>query len=91
MILNRVAWFVAMIFYIVGVLMTTKQGDTLEYHDRFESFYSCNVVKPGVFGAGASFALTSIVLEIVYLVVTQQRIDKTTSDPSRQPSNIAMC
>ncbi|KAK1414351.1 hypothetical protein QVD17_30095 [Tagetes erecta] len=89
--LSWVAWFVAMIFYIFGVLMTTKQGDTLEYVDGFESYYSCNVVKPGIFGAGASFALTSVILENVYLVVSQQQNDKTTSDPSTQPSNVAMC
>ncbi|XP_021999602.1 uncharacterized protein LOC110896792 isoform X2 [Helianthus annuus] len=32
--------------------------------------------------AGASFALTSIVLEVVYLVVAQHQTEKTASDPS---------
>ncbi|KAI3712114.1 hypothetical protein L1987_70663 [Smallanthus sonchifolius] len=69
--LSWVAWFMAMIFYAVGLIMMKNQEDTFEYRDDFQSYYKCNVVKPGIFGAGASFALTSVVLEIVYSVVTQ--------------------
>ncbi|KAI3815069.1 hypothetical protein L1987_14723 [Smallanthus sonchifolius] len=90
--LSWVAWLVAMIFYVVGLLMTKNKGDTFEYQDDFQSYYKCNVVKPGIFGAGASFALTSVVLEIVYSVITQNETDKTASEPSPdQPSVVAMC
>lgn len=84
----RVAWFVAISFYVVGLTMNGRQGDTLEYRDHYQSYYKCNVVKPGIFGAGASFALTSVILEIVYLVVT----NKTATNPSTgEPSILAMC
>ncbi|XP_021999601.1 uncharacterized protein LOC110896792 isoform X1 [Helianthus annuus] len=80
--LSWVAWFVAMSFYVVGLLMIKNQGDKYEYRDNFQSYYNCNVLKPGIFRAGASFALTSIVLEVVYLVVAQHQTEKTASDPS---------
>ncbi|KAL8242620.1 hypothetical protein R6Q59_012922 [Mikania micrantha] len=90
--LSWLTWFVAMIFYVIGLLMTVNQGNTFEYRDNFQDYYKCNVVKPGVFGAGATFTLTSIILEIVYLVVKQPQTDKTSSDPSTdKPSIVAMC
>ena len=50
--------------------------ETHDYSD-IHSYYVCNVVKRGIFCAGASFALTRITLEIIYFVVTLHG-DKTT-------------
>ncbi|XP_076943053.1 uncharacterized protein LOC143613152 [Bidens hawaiensis] len=91
--LSWVAWFVAMSFYVVGLLMAKLQGHQYEPQTNFQHYDKCNVVKPGIFSAGASFALTSVVLEIVYLVTaTQHQTDKTASNPSTgQPSILSMC
>ncbi|PWA46529.1 hypothetical protein CTI12_AA507820 [Artemisia annua] len=90
--LSWVAWLVAMIFYVVGLVMIKKQGNILEYQGEPQNLYNCNVVKPGIFAAGASFALTSILLEIIYLVAsTTHQPDKTTSDPPPRASILGMC
>ncbi|GKD59841.1 hypothetical protein Tco_1297350 [Tanacetum coccineum] len=87
-----VAWLVAMIFYVVGLVMIIKQGNILKYQGEPQNLYNCNAVKPGIFGAGASFALTSILLEIIYLVATTtHQPDKTTADPPPRVSILGMC
>ncbi|PWA46531.1 hypothetical protein CTI12_AA507840 [Artemisia annua] len=100
--LSWVAWFGAMTFYIIGLMLENQkeeiyyrpldvpyQGEETHDYSGMHSYYVCNVVKPGIFGAGASFALTSITLEIIYLVVTLHG-DKTTSiDPSAKLSAVA--
>ncbi|KAK1414352.1 hypothetical protein QVD17_30096 [Tagetes erecta] len=84
--LSLVTWCVAMIFYIIGLIMTTTQGNSVEYQRFDYERYSCNVVKPGIYGTGASFALTSVILEIVYFATTHQyRTDNPVSYPSTQP------
>ncbi|PWA41803.1 hypothetical protein CTI12_AA507830 [Artemisia annua] len=74
-----VAWLVAMSFYIAGFLMINNQEMEIRYNG-FQSYIVCYVVKPGIFAAGASFVLVSIVLEIVYLVATSSRADKLMND-----------
>ncbi|GJX44640.1 hypothetical protein Tco_0261316 [Tanacetum coccineum] len=75
----RVAWLVAMSFYIAGFVMINNQEKEIRLNG-FQSYIVCHVVKPGIFAAGASFVLVSVVLEIVYLVATSSRTDKTINE-----------
>ncbi|KAJ9537775.1 hypothetical protein OSB04_030508 [Centaurea solstitialis] len=85
----------ALTFYIVGLVMIANQGEEIRYGERlqdgtFQSYYVCKVVKPGIFGAGASFALTTIVLQIIYLVATSHHDGTATVAPSTQRSEVTM-
>lgn len=63
------AWLAAMSFYVVGLVMIADEGEDIRY-DRFDTSYIvCDVLKPGIFGAGASFVLVTIVLKIIYLLI----------------------
>ncbi|KAJ9537744.1 hypothetical protein OSB04_030477 [Centaurea solstitialis] len=92
---HKVASLGAMSFYIIGLVMIGNQGEEMRFKERlgygtFESSYVCKVVKPGIFGAGASFALTSIALQIIYSVATSLHDGTTIIPPSTKRSEVTM-
>ncbi|GKE64286.1 hypothetical protein Tco_1518447 [Tanacetum coccineum] len=73
------AWLVAMSFYIAGFVMINNQEKEIRLNG-FQSYIVCHVVKPMIFAADTSFVFVSVVLEIVYLVATSSRTDKTMNE-----------
>ncbi|XP_024979111.1 uncharacterized protein LOC112516330 [Cynara cardunculus var. scolymus] len=95
LISSWLAWLGALIFYIVGLVMIGNQGEKMRYGERlgdrtFQIDYVCKVVNPGIFGAGASLTLTSVVLQIIYLVVVNHHDGTITVPPSTQRSEVTM-
>ncbi|KAK1416697.1 hypothetical protein QVD17_25812 [Tagetes erecta] len=65
LISSWVAWLAAMSLYVIGLGMIANQAKELRYDSFKRSYIVCHVVKPGIFGAGASFVLVCVVLEII--------------------------
>ncbi|XP_076882552.1 uncharacterized protein LOC143531566 [Bidens hawaiensis] len=69
LISSWVAWLAAISFYVVGLVMINGQGEEIRYDSFNRSYVVCHVVKTGIFAAGASFVLLTILLEIIYLAI----------------------